>query len=76
MPWQDLITVDPNVLVGKPILKGTRLSVEHVLDLLAAGCAETEIISNYPGLTTEHIRACVSYAADLIRSERIYPLGA
>lgn len=74
--WQDLIAVDPEILVGKPVLTGTRLAVEFVLDLMAGGCPEDEIMANYPGLTHEHLKACVAYAADLVRSERVYPLGA
>lgn len=76
MNWQDLIEINPAVQAGKPILRGTRLSVELILDLLAGGATESEIIENYPGLTHEHILACVAYAAELVRTERIFPLGA
>lgn len=76
MDWRLLIEVSPNVLVGKPVIKGTRLAVELILDLLASGCAEEEVLSNYPNLGREHLRACVAYAADLVREERVYPRGA
>jgi uncharacterized protein (DUF433 family) len=75
MNWQNHIVVDPNVLVGKPVVKGTRLAVEFVVDLLAQGWAEAEIIRNYPGLTAEDIRACLSYASTLLKAEKVYPLA-
>lgn len=51
MNWQDRIVVDPEILVGKPVVKGTRLAVEFIIDLLAQGWTEAEILRNYPGLT-------------------------
>jgi uncharacterized protein (DUF433 family) len=74
MNWKRLITLDPNILVGKPIIKGTRLSVEFIIDLLAQGWSEEEILKNYPGLESKHIQACLGYASDILRSERVYPL--
>lgn len=76
MDWRDHIELNPEVLVGMPVLKGTRLAVEFVLDLIAAGVPEAEILANYPRLTAESIRACVAYALDVVRSERVYPLSA
>ncbi len=73
MNWQERITVDPAILVGKPIVKGTRLAVEFVVDLLAQGWSEAEILRNYPGLTHEDIRACLRYANEILRAERVYP---
>ena len=73
MNWQERITVDPAILVGKPIIKGTRLAVEFIVDLLAQGWSEAEILRNYPGLTHEDIRACLRYANELLRAERVYP---
>jgi uncharacterized protein (DUF433 family) len=73
--WQDRIIVNPEVLVGKPIIKGTRLSVEFIIDLLAQGWSEADILRNYPGLTSEDIRACLSYASALLHAEKIYPLN-
>ncbi len=64
MSWRTRIEVNPEILVGKPIIKGTRLAVEFVLDLVAAGCPEDEILRNYPGLSHDDILAlfpkCVS----------------
>jgi uncharacterized protein (DUF433 family) len=76
MSWRDYIEVDPGVLVGKPILKGTRLSVELILDMVALGVPEAEILANYPRVTHEGILACVAYAAELVRGERVLPLSA
>jgi uncharacterized protein (DUF433 family) len=62
MNWQDRIVVDPEILVGKPVVKGTRLAVEFVINLMAQGWTEAEILRNYPGLTQEDIQACLVYA--------------
>jgi uncharacterized protein (DUF433 family) len=62
MTWEDRIAVDPAVLAGKPVIKGTRLAVEFVVGLMAQGWAEAEIIHNYPGITREDILACLAYA--------------
>jgi uncharacterized protein (DUF433 family) len=72
--WRDYIVCDPGVLTGKPVLKGTRLSVEFVLDLLAANWDSQALQSNYPNLTEERIRAILAYAAETFREERIYLL--
>lgn len=72
MDWEDRITVDPKVLVGKPVIKGTRLAVEFIIDLLANGWSETQILDNYPGLSHEDIVACLRYANELVKSERVY----
>jgi len=76
MDWRDRIEVNPKVLVGKPVVRGTRISVELVLEMIAAGVAEAEIVDNYPGLSAEDIRACVAYAAEIVASERVYLLSA
>ncbi len=75
MNWQEYITVDPLVCHGKACVKGTRIMVSVVLDNLAAGLTVDEILSGYPGLTRETIRATVAYAAELAR-ERIVPMPA
>lgn len=61
MAWQDHIHADPEILGGKPIVRGTRLAVELVLELLAAGVSEQEILADYPGLTREDVLACINY---------------
>ena len=63
MDWKERITLDPGVLLGKPLVKGTRLAVEFIISLLAQGWSEAEILKNYPGLTREDILACLSYAS-------------
>jgi uncharacterized protein (DUF433 family) len=68
-----VIVVDPAILAGKPVVAGTRLSVEFVIGLLAEGWDEAEILANYPSLTREHILACLAYARDALSSEKVYP---
>lgn len=63
MNWQDRIAIDAAVLVGKPVIKGTRLAVEFIVELLANGWTEQQIQENYPGVTPEDISACLHYAA-------------
>jgi uncharacterized protein (DUF433 family) len=67
------IILDPSILAGKPIIRGTRISVDHVLELLASGWNESSILEEYPGLEREDILACIRYAQEIIRSERVYP---
>ncbi len=74
--WRERIIADPNILVGKPVVKGTRISVEFIVGLLAQGWPEDEIVRNYPGLAGEDIRACLAYATDALQAERIYPIAA
>lgn len=72
----DHITLDSDVLAGKPVIKGTRLSVEFIVGLLAQGWSEDEVLRNYPGITVEDIRACLAYAQEALSEWRIYPLSA
>ncbi len=74
MDWENRIIIDQEVLTGKPVVKGTRLAVEFIVSLLAQGWSETEILQNYPGLIREDILACLSYASEVLRDERIYPM--
>ena len=76
MPWSERIAVDPEVLAGKPVVRGTRLAVEFILELLAAGQSEAELLTNYPGLTREDILACLSYASYLAHEYKAYPIPA
>lgn len=69
MDWRDHIAVDPNVCHGQACVAGTRILVSVVLDNLAAGIPENEIIKSYPRLTPQAIQACIAYAADLAREE-------
>ena len=75
MSQLDLIELNPRVLLGKPVVRGTRVAVEDVLELLATGVSKDEIIHNYPRLTEADLRACIAYAASLVREERAYPLA-
>lgn len=61
MKWLERITIDPRIHIGKPIVKGTRHSVEFITGLLAQGWNETEVLRNYPDLDQEDIKACVQY---------------
>ena len=63
------IVANPGILGGKPIVEGTRLSVAHILGLLASGMSNQEIIADYPDLTEESIRAVLSYAARALQNE-------
>jgi uncharacterized protein (DUF433 family) len=74
MTWQDRIAVDPAVLARKPAVRDTRRSVDFVIDLLGRGWAEAEILRQYPGLTHDDIAACLQYASEMLRSEKVYPL--
>jgi uncharacterized protein (DUF433 family) len=74
MDWRERIAIDPNVLVGKPVIKGTRLAVEFVIDLLAQGWTEQEVLGNYPGISEADIHACLAYASAALRDEKVYPL--
>jgi uncharacterized protein (DUF433 family) len=64
------IALDPDVLPGKPVIRGTRLSVEFVIGLMADGWAEADILTNYPGLMHDDIIACLAYARDALRFSR------
>lgn len=72
MNWREHIVVDPNVLVGKPVIRGTRIAVELVIDLLARGYTKEQILEQYDHITPEDIQACLSYASETLRSERVY----
>ena len=72
--WQERIVVDPTILVGKPVVRGTRISVELVIDLLAQGWSQQQILDSYPHLTVEDIRACLAYASEILHAEHVYPL--
>jgi uncharacterized protein (DUF433 family) len=58
MGLEDRIVIDPDVLVGKPVIKGTRLAVEFIIDLFAQGWSERDVLHSYPGLSKEDIQAC------------------
>jgi uncharacterized protein (DUF433 family) len=70
------ITLDPSVLAGKPVVRGTRLAVEFIIGLMAERWSEADILAAYPGLESEDIQACLAYARDVLSSERVYPTAA
>jgi uncharacterized protein (DUF433 family) len=74
MHWQDRISVDPQVLVGKPVIRGTRLAVEFLMELLAEGWNQEQILKSYPQLTPDDIQAVLHYAAEALKQEHVYPL--
>ena len=68
------ITIDPDVLVGKPVIKGTRIAVELILRLLAQGQTPADIVKNYPHLKKADIYAAIEYAREIIEQEKVYSL--
>jgi uncharacterized protein (DUF433 family) len=71
MNWQDRISIDPNICHGQACIAGTRILVSVILDNLAAGVAQEELLRSFPKLTHEGILACMAYAADLARDEEL-----
>jgi uncharacterized protein (DUF433 family) len=70
------ITLAPDVLAGKPVIRGTRLAVEFIIGLLADGWGEADIVANYPGVTHDDIMACLAYARDALTEEKVFPAPA
>jgi uncharacterized protein (DUF433 family) len=70
------IALAPDVLAGKPVIRGTRLAVEFVIGLMADGWSEADILRNYPGVTHDDIIACLAYARDTLSSEKVFPSAA
>jgi uncharacterized protein (DUF433 family) len=68
------ITINPNVMVGKPVIKGTRIPVELIVRMVAQGIVEAEILAEYPRLTVADIRAALLYAANVVAHEDVFPL--
>ena len=71
MKWRHHIHSDPSILAGKPVVRGTRLSVEFLLGLMADGWTERQILENYPQLSVETLRATFAFAAECTRDERV-----
>jgi uncharacterized protein (DUF433 family) len=71
MDYKETIVVDPDIMLGKPIIKGTRITVELVLRKLSEGTSEEELLEAYPDLQLADIRAALSYSADVISNEEI-----
>ena len=73
--WQR-ITIDPRMMTGKPVIRGTRIPVELIVRMLAQGIPESDILQEYPRLQPEDIRAALAYAAQVLASEDVFPLAA
>lgn len=74
MKWEDRIVIDPDILVGKPVIRGSRLAVGFIIGLLAQGWSEQDILRNYPGLMHEDLQACLAYASAALQDEKVYPM--
>jgi uncharacterized protein (DUF433 family) len=70
------IEINPSVMLGKPVIRNTRIPVELVLRKLAEGAVVAELLDAYPRLTEADIRACLAYAADTVAHEGVYPLSS
>jgi len=71
--WQARITVDPEIMVGKPVIRGTRIPIELIVRMLRQGISEEEILEEYPRLHVEDIRAALQYAASVLAREHLFP---
>jgi uncharacterized protein (DUF433 family) len=76
MKWQDYIVSDKQILLGKPTIKGTRISVELLLELFGSGWNEKQILQSYPTLTEDSIRAAFAYLKDCLQQELYFPISA
>ncbi len=72
--WRNRISVDPEILAGKPVIKGTRLAVEFIMELLANGWTCAKILKNYPQLKQQDITAVLKYATEVMKEEKVYAL--
>ena len=76
MTWQEHIVSDTQVLLGKPIIKGTRISVELILELYSKGWTEAQILESYPSISSDSLRSVFSYLRDCIQQELYFPISA
>jgi uncharacterized protein (DUF433 family) len=72
MDLRERIVIDPDILVGKPVIKGTRIAVELVVELLGRGYTKEQVLQQYDHLAPEDIQACLAYAAEVLQSEKVY----
>ncbi len=75
MNWKDRIEVNPAVLVGKPIIKGTRISVELIMDRMADGWSMEDVLASYPRISREDVLAALSFASELFKEETFVAVG-
>ncbi len=76
MQDMDRIVIDPKILVGKPVIRGTRIAMEFIIELLSEGWIVSQILENYPHLKSEDVQACLSYACRMMKLEKVYPIPA
>ena len=74
--WQERIMLDPAVMTGKPVIRGTRIPVELIVRMLAQGLSEQDIRAEYPRLQPEDLRAALAYAASVLAQEEVFPTAA
>ena len=72
----DNIISDPKIMMGKPVIKGTRITVELILEKLAAGESIEQLLESYPQLTQETIHAALTFAADMLKEGEVYPIAS
>lgn len=75
MGWQELVVSDPDVMMGKPVIRGTRITVELILEKLGAGETVDQLLAAHPRLTAEGVRAALAFAAESLRADVVYPAG-
>lgn len=76
MNWREYIISDSKILIGKPTIKGTRISVELILELFSLGWTQEQILDSYPSLSTESLRAVFAYLKDCVQQELYFPISA
>ena len=74
MTWREYIQSDPQILDGKPVVKGSRLAVDFILGLLAEGWSQERLLENYPQLSPESLRAVFAYASETLQDDTVFPL--
>jgi uncharacterized protein (DUF433 family) len=74
--WREHIVADPEVMLGKPVVRGTRISVELILEKLSAGETVDDLLVAYPRLSRDDVQAALAYAAETLRADTIFPLAA
>ena len=76
MNWKEFIHSDPKIMQGKPVIRGTRITVELILEKLAAGETVEDLRISYPHIPKDSIKACLLYAAELVRTDITYPIAS
>lgn len=74
--WEAYIELNPSVMLGKPIMKGTRITVENIIEELASGYSVEDVLNAHPRLTKEHIIAALQYVSMIIKNEKVYPIAS